>query len=153
MPNAMNVDSGCETEDDNLIDLTGDDEVDGDVIDLTGDDEVDGDVIDLTGDDASSARGGWACMVCQNYNDPRKATCDVCNEPRFVPRAPPAAKPAKALNDECPICFQTLSELANKERVSLKCNHAFCQECIDKSLAHHVRDGTTATCPLCRFFF
>ena len=37
--------------------------------------------------------------------------------------------------EECPICFES------SNMVSLRCNHCFCQECLDR---------WSASCPLCR---
>jgi len=44
----------------------------------------------------------------------------------------------KNSNGECPVCYE------NKDRVSIKCGHSFCRECIQTWAIKNF------TCPLCR---
>uniref|UniRef100_A0A6C0K2N8 RING-type domain-containing protein n=1 Tax=viral metagenome TaxID=1070528 RepID=A0A6C0K2N8_9ZZZZ len=45
---------------------------------------------------------------------------------------------------ECPVCYKNVG---NKKEVNLECGHRFCLDCSTRWL---LKDGGTATCPMCR---
>ena len=65
----------------------------------------------------------------------------VSTSPSYIPLPP--LPPQEKEVQKCPVCFEDIDE-TKPNFVRLKCNHAFCFECINTSLK------SNNTCPCCR---
>tara|TARA_Y100000389_G_scaffold100482_1_gene97216 strand:+ start:282 stop:1091 length:810 start_codon:yes stop_codon:yes gene_type:complete len=54
--------------------------------------------------------------------------------------------PVKAINTECPICYENLKS----NKIILSCSHAFNLYCIQKTSEKFIKDNTEVSCPICR---